>query len=100
MVKLSDAESFRKLRLQELKLEPFATLAKLPNRQRLQIPPSLRGLNIYQCKKNGEHDGLEITVRVEQRVLLIFAAVSEDGFEIFPDGRIIDLYDGEYDPDD
>ena len=100
MVNFSDAKHFQKLRIQELKLEPFATLAKIPHRQKLKIPPSLRGLNIYQCRKAGENGGIEITVRVEQRILFIFGAASEDGFEVFPDGRIVDLNDDQYDPED
>jgi len=73
--------------LAQLRQRPFAELASLPPREKAS--PGVRGISIFICRRAGENGGVEVTVEVQRRMLLIFSFRSVDGFEAFPDGRIV-----------
>jgi hypothetical protein len=100
MARLRDAAGFQQEKIEDLKKETFDQLSRRPVREKLPVPPDLQGLKIFVCRKSGENGGVEVTVRVERRSLLIVALVSEDGFEMLPDGKIIPFDDGKYDDQD
>ena len=100
MATLRDAAGFQQEIIEALKKESFDLLLKRPPREKLLPPANLRGLKIFVCRKAGENGGVEISVRVERRSLLIFAVVSEDGFEILSGGKIIPFNDEKYDDAD
>lgn len=100
MVRIFDAASFQEQSINALKQESFGQLSRRPIREELSVPPDLRGLRVFICRKGGENGGIEISVRVEKRSLLIFSAVSEDGFVMLPDGTIVPFDDEKYDDED
>jgi hypothetical protein len=89
MAKIRDGYSFQQAQIRVLKTETFDQLARRPVREKLVIPPELRGMKIFVCRQPGGNGGVEVSVSIERRVLLIFVEASTDGFEIFPDGRIV-----------
>jgi hypothetical protein len=100
MASLRDASGFQRDKISALQKESFDHLSNRPAREQLLVPLNLRGLQIFICRKDGERGGVEISVRIERRSMLIFSSVSEDGFEKLPDGRIIPFDDGQYDDKD
>lgn len=83
----------RELRLAELsalRSKPFSALASLPRSQRLSSPKQYKGIELRLERREGEQGGVRIEVRTCSRHLLVFVACLGDGFEMLPDGRIVE----------
>ena len=97
MTKLFAATDFQQQKIAELRTHSFEELSRRPPREQLATPPNLHGLKVYVCRRLGENGGIEITVEVQKRALLVFVESSVDGFEILPNGRTIPLHEDTHD---
>jgi hypothetical protein len=97
MTKLFAATDFQQWKIAELRIQPFEELSGRPAREQLATPPNLPGLKVFVCRRAGDNGGIEITVEVQKRALLVFVESSVDGFEILPDGRILPLHEDTHD---
>ena len=82
-------QAFQTEVLASLMKESFAELSARPRSVRIPLPPDLSRFEGYIRKKPGDAGGVEITVSVSNRVLWLFMEGRVNGFDIFPDGKII-----------
>lgn len=91
MPKLDEGLGHLEELVRQLKAKSYAELSDLPPRWDLTTPQELRGL-VFAGKKTEDAGAIEITVRVKKRVLFLISFILQDGFRIFPDGKIEDMH--------
>jgi hypothetical protein len=91
MNKWREAISFQQRSIATLGRQRFEVLAARPEQEEIKLEPPLRGIRCFIHRRAGAHGGVQISVEVRQRLLFILMTSSEDGFEIFPDGRMKEL---------
>lgn len=85
--------------LKKLMKQPISVLAARPVVERIGLPENLSRFEGYIRRKPGDNGGIEITVQVANRVLWLFLEGRSNGFEVFPDGRVVP-FDTSVGPDD
>jgi len=85
-----NCSDFQEKYLEQLKTKSLAELSALPDKERINTPHDFGGWKVFLLRKNGEHGGIRIEVEGKKRFLLIFVTAYRTGFEILPDGRIIE----------
>lgn len=85
-----DVRAFREARLAALRKESYADLSASPRTSRLAAPSEFDGLEFRVERRPGELGGVRVEVRSCTRHFLLFLSSSSSGFEILPDGSIVE----------
>jgi hypothetical protein len=83
------ASKWQEAQLNTFAKRPFAELALMPQRTKLETPPHLKGLRLAVERRAGSNGGIEISVKRIWRSFLIFEGSVGPSFEMLPDGRIL-----------
>lgn len=88
-----EVEKFQEAQLQQLREWDYRDLAALPSRQKISAPGHIRGIVFHIRRYDGDAGGVRIEVSACKRMLLIFLACNCPGFEMLPDGSILEDVD-------
>jgi hypothetical protein len=80
--------------LDDLKSKSFSELAALPARERLHPENLPRGWRVFRiCERLASGD-LRVSIEATKRFLLVFVHKSLPGFNMEPDGTVVEDDDG------
>ena len=88
-----EVTAFQQVQLARLRRMTFHEICSLPLRERLAKPAHIRGISFRIERSPGVRGGVRIEVLACSRFLLIFEGCRCPGFEVLPDGTILEDVD-------